>query len=142
LTHRNISEMLMLCVSEYVPFPPDKPQPRAGGTSGWTRWPHRARGCWWPCTDHRPLLPAGDTQNLQRYRRPRIAEHSHRRGLICSWQIGPWSSWGELQWNSRGHRRRGDWGKSTWMCAAGGPAGGPNQEYHPKICQIANEINN
>ena len=122
LIHRNISEMLMPCVSEHLPFPPGKPQPWAESTTYWICWLHRARGCWWPCTGHRPSLPAGDTQNLQRYRKPRIAGHNHGRRLTFSWQTSPLASWGQWLWNSRGRRRRGDWGKSTRVYAARDPS--------------------
>ena len=88
MTHRSINGILMLCLSEHLPSPPGKPQPQAGSTPCWTYWPHRARGCWRSCTGHRPSLPTGDTQTWQRYRRPRIAEHSHGKRFTCSWQVG------------------------------------------------------
>ena len=111
------SRMLMSCVSEHLSSPPGKPQPWAGSTPCWTRWPHRARGCWQVCTAHRPhcqqetLRIGRDTEDQE------LHSNSHRRGLICSWHLGV-----NYSGNSRGHGRRGDRGKSTRVCASGDPS--------------------
>jgi len=39
-----------------------------------------------------------------------------------NWQRGPPASWGQWLWNSRGQRRRSDWGKSTRVYAARDPS--------------------
>ena len=39
-----------------------------------------------------------------------------------NWKIGPPASLGQWLWNSRGRRRRGDWGKSTRVYAARDPS--------------------
>lgn len=109
--HRNTNWRPGLYVSKYLLFPPGKPQPSGGSTAGWTCSLCRARGYWWPGICHRPSLPAVDTQNLQRHRGWRTAVHSHLWKWISPQLKDSPASWVQLLWNSRGHRKRGGWGK-------------------------------
>ena len=59
--------------------------------------------------------------------------------MICSWQIGPRASWGELQCiaeDTEGEVTK----EKVHGCVK--LQIHVNQEHHPKICQVASEINN